>query len=131
MPTPFHNAIATALGQVRQAAGVPVVYRRGEHAVELQAVPGRTEHEVDDGHSLVRAHSRDYMIAAADLRLNDEQTLPKRGDQIVETGPAGEQLVHEVLWPMRGGEWEWSDAARTTLRIRTKHVGTESNGGAE
>lgn len=128
MPNPFHNAIANGLAAIRQTAGVTVVYRRAEHEVELTAVPGRSEHEVDDGYSLVKAHSRDYLIAAADLVLNDEQTLPERGDQIIETGPDGEQLVYEVMWPVRGGEWDWSDAARTQLRIRTKHVATETGG---
>lgn len=126
---PFHNAITTGLAAIRNAAGVAVVYRRGVHEVQVVAVPGRSEYEVDDGHSIVKSHSRDYLIAAADLVLNGERVLPKRGDEVVEPCPDGVARTHQVLGPQRGAEFDWSDSARTQLRIRTKLVATESNGG--
>jgi hypothetical protein len=100
-----------------------VTYRRGEQSVQVQATIGRTIFRLDspsDGFGVTTRYvSRDYLIRAVDLVLNGEQTLPERGDQIVES--IG--VTHEVMGP-GGGEpdWRFSDAQRLTLRIHTKEI---------
>lgn len=102
--------------------------RDGENAsytVELLATIGRTEFEQADEFGIVhKLQSRDFLIRAADLVLNSALTLPKAGDRIRETVGA-QTFVYEVMAP--GGEppWRYSDPYRQTLRIHTKHIGTE------
>jgi hypothetical protein len=103
-----------------------VVYQRGESSVQVQATVGQTVFRIDDGYGgSVRVVQRDYLVRAADLVIADQVALPQRGDRIRET--QGEKVfVHEVMGP-GGGEpdWRYSDPNRKTLRIHTKHVGTE------
>lgn len=103
-----------------------VTYRRGEHAVQVQATIGRTVFRLNDGYgATVRHVSRDYLVRAADLVLNGERTEPQRGDQVIETDDSGNEHLHEVMGP--GGnepDWRYSDPQRTGLRIHTKEIGT-------
>ena len=106
----------------------PVVYRRGESTVEVQATIGNTVFRFDDAHGgVTRYVSRDFLIRATALVLDAEQTLPARGDRIRE--PHGDQVyVHEVMGPGRDEpDWRYSDPHRHTLRIHTKQVGQETN----
>jgi hypothetical protein len=102
-----------------------VTYRRGDQSVQVQATIGRTIFRLDapsDGFGVTTRYvSRDYLVRATDLVLNGEQTLPQRGDQIVEASGGG--TVHEVMGP-GGGEpdWRFSDPQRLTLRIHTKEI---------
>ena len=113
-------------GQLKTHASRPVVYRRGTHAVTVQATVGRTLLKLDDGYGGVRMEwtDRDFLIHAADLVLGGSPTLPERGDVIRET-QSGKVFVYEVMAP--GGEppWRWSDVYRKVLRIHTKQVGVE------
>lgn len=103
--------------------GRTVTYRRGADEVTLQAVIGRTLLKLDDGYGGVRMEwtDRDFLIAADDLVLGGEKTLPQRGDQVRETVD-GQTLVYEVLAPGNEPEWRWSDPHRTLLRIHTKLI---------
>jgi hypothetical protein len=103
-----------------------VVYRRGAESREVQATVGRTHFEQADGAgSIHRTESRDYLVRAADLDLGAGPILPRAGDQVLETVGAA-VLVYEVNAP--GGEppFRFSDPDRRTLRIHTKHIGTEA-----
>ena len=105
-----------------------VVYLRGEESVEVSATIGSTVFNVDDGAgALLRVESRDYLILAADLVLGGNAILPKRGDQIRETGGAGgdQVFVYEVVGPGNEPCWRWSDGYRQTLRVHTKQVDVE------
>jgi len=96
-----------------------------ESADRLSATVGRTTFEQDDGAgAIVRSQVRDYLIDTADLVLGAAQTLPAKGDRIEEVN-GGQKFTYEVM-PM-GSEphWRYSDPYRRTLRIHTKHVGTE------
>jgi hypothetical protein len=100
-----------------------VTYRRGDQNVQVQATIGRTIFRLDapsDGFGVTTRYvSRDYLIRAADLVLNGEQTLPQRGDQIVELNG----VTHEVMGPGSGEpDWRFSDPQRLTLRIHTKEI---------
>lgn len=105
----------------------PVVYRRGATTKELPATVGRTVFEQMDADGtglLRRVESRDFLVRAADLDLGSGPTTPRAGDQIREARD-GRVLVYEVNAP--GGEppFRSSDPFGRTLRIHTKHIGTE------
>ena len=102
-----------------------VSYARGASTVEVQATIGRTEFEQADEYGIVhKTESRDYLIRTADLVLDGQATLPKRGDQIRETD--GETtFVYEVLSPGDEPVFRYADPYRKALRIHTKHIATE------
>ncbi len=103
-----------------------VMYQRGGDEVELSATIGRTVFEQDDhAGGLTRIESRDFLIRAIDLVLAAETTLPQPGDRIIETDAIA-TYTYEVMAPGNEPPWRYSDVNRTTLRIHTKHVGTEN-----
>jgi hypothetical protein len=103
-----------------------VVYQRGAEAKEVQATIGRTEFEQADEAGLIhRTQSRDFLVRAADLDLSSGPVLPKAGDRVREA--VGTQVfVYEVNAPGGHPPWRYSDPYRRTLRIHTKHIGTET-----
>ena len=110
--------------QRREHLSRTVTYRRGSSTAQVPATVGATRFEVDDGYGLiVEQNMRDYIIAAADLVLNGEQTLPERGDEILEERD-GVTYVYEVMELGAEQHYRFSDPAGKTLRIHTKHVGT-------
>jgi len=107
-------------------ASRPVEYQRGESNVEVPASIGRTVFEIDDGGGILeRTESRDFLVPAASLVLNDTQALPERGDRIRET-IGSVTFTYEVMAPGKEPPWRYSDAYRPTLRIHTKLIGTET-----
>jgi hypothetical protein len=99
-----------------------VTYVRGDKSVALSATVGKTTFEVDDGYGvLVRHESRDFLILAADLVLNDTSVLPQRGDRIRETQGAT-TFIYEVTAPGKEPCWRYSDPYRKTLRIHTMQI---------
>ena len=112
--------------KLKAHASRTVAYRRGADEVTVQAIVGRTLLKLDDGYGGVRMDwtDRDFLIAADDLILGGQKTLPRRGDQIRETA-AGKTLVYEVLAPGSEPEWRWSDPHRRLVRIHTKQIGEE------
>lgn len=120
------DGLAWLAEQLKAHASRTVVYRRGTDEVTVQALVGRTLLKLDDGYGGVRMEwtDRDFVIAADDLVLGGEKTLPQRGDQVRETVD-GKALVYEVLAPGSEPEWRWSDPHRRLLRIHTKQVGEE------
>jgi len=120
------DGLAWLAEQLKAHASQTVVYRRGANEVTVQATVGRTLLKFDDGYGGVRMEwtDRDFLIAADDLVLGGEKTLPQRGDQVRETVDS-QTLVYEVLAPGSEPEWRWSDPHRRLLRIHTKQVGVE------
>lgn len=112
-------------GQRKSHLSGQVAYCRGEEEIAVAATVGRSAFTVERGHGIYeRVESRDYLIAAADLIIDGQQTEPQRGDQIKETH--GEQtLTYEVLAPGDMPPWRYSDPYRRTLRIHTKHVAAD------
>ena len=103
-----------------------VTYQRGGASVDVRATIGRTVFEIDDGYGLIeKVESRDYLIPAADLVLNEQTTLPERGDRIQETQD-DKVYVYEVMAPGKEPHFRFSDPYRRTLRIHTKLVATEA-----
>ena len=100
-----------------------VTYQRGADTVDVPASIGRTTFEVDDGYGVVQKwESRDFLILAGDLILAGVQTLPQRGDRILET-QASTTYTYEVLAPGKEPPFRFSDAFRKTFRIHTKQIG--------
>ncbi len=120
------DGLAWLAEKLQAHASRPVVYRRGADEVTVQAIVGRTLLKLSDGYGGVRMEwtDRDFLIAAEDLILAGQKTLPQRGDQIRET-TGGKTLVYEVLAPAGEPEWRWSDPHRRLLRIHTKQIGEE------
>ncbi len=103
-----------------------VTYQRGVNEVEVAATVGRTVFEQDDHvGGLTRIESRDFLIRVADLILAAETTLPQPGDRIIETDSIA-TYTYEVMAPGTEPPWRYSDVNRLTLRIHTKHIGTEN-----
>ena len=102
-----------------------VTYRRGSSSVEVLATVGATQFEADDGSGIVvEMEARDYLIASADLVLDDQQVLPARGDEILEEQD-GVMQVYEVMDLGPEKHFVTCDPDGRTLRIHTKLVGTE------
>jgi len=102
-----------------------VTYLRGGDSVDLPATIGRTVFEQADEYGAVhKLKSRDFLVLTTDLVLDGVQTLPKAGDRIREPD-GGRTFVYEVMAPGNEPPFRYSDPYRRTLRIHTKHVGTE------
>lgn len=61
-----------------------VTFARGEQSNSLKATRGESEHESDDGETIVKSKMVDWIIDRTDLTLADEQTLPEVGDTITD-----------------------------------------------
>ena len=95
-----------------------VSYGRGDSTVQVAATVGQTTFEVQDAYGAVEKwESRDFLIAAADLVLDDALVEPQRGDRITDG-----QKVYEVLAPGKEDVYRPSDPYGVTLRIHTKQV---------
>jgi len=102
-----------------------VTYVRGTSSVGVQATVGRTVFEQADEYGIVqKTETRDFLIRTADLVLDAQITLPKRGDLIREA-EGTTTFVYEVLSPGDEPIFRYSDPYRKTLRIHTKHIATE------
>lgn len=128
----FSEIIASAYTLLRSAAGETVTYHRGEHSVSLDAVPGATVYDATVGDDVtVEGRTRDYVIVAADLVLDDEQVMPERGDTIRHE-INGDVHVWEAI---RFGEqvWCYSDHGQTAIRVHTrlKSIETEEESESE
>ena len=65
----------------------PIAYFRGAGSVTLQATVGKTVFDQQDQFGVVqRTESRDFLVRAVDLTFAGQQTLPRAGDRIVESG---------------------------------------------
>jgi len=105
-----------------RSAGMAIVYRRGIHAVQLMAVPGRT---LIDDYSLdgnpQTAIADDWILPAADLVLDGVETLPKDGDEI-DVGDDNHRKTYRVL-PAGGDRcFRFVDQARNLLRTHAKEI---------
>jgi len=113
------NAMAWLEAQRREHLTIPIIYRRGENAVELPATVGKTVFKVSDDYGRFQyIESRDYLIHAANLVLDGQTVLPEAGDEIEENG-----FVYEVMAPNGEPEWRYSDSYRQCYRIHTKLTG--------
>jgi hypothetical protein len=104
-----------------------VAYQRSGDSVELPATIGRTVFEQADEFGIIhKLESRDFLVLRTDLVLSGVQTLPKAGDRVRD--PDGDNThLYEVMAPGSEPPFRYSDPYRKTLRIHTKHIGTEAS----
>jgi hypothetical protein len=103
----------------------PVVYRRADVSVALNATVGRSVFQVATTDGLVETvERRDYLIRAADLVLDGALTTPAVGDRITEI-VGGRVEVYAVMGAGSEKHFRPSDPDALTLRIHTAHVDTE------
>ena len=89
-------------------------------SLEISATVGQTLFNLDDGAgAVIVTQSRDYLIEASDLAVNDQRLVPCKGDRIIEQRD-GQVFTYEVMGPGDEPCWRWSDVYHRTLRIHTK-----------
>lgn len=109
-------------GQLKDHAGLSVVYQRGASSVSITATATMHEYEVvdDDGFGIVML-SRDYIVHAADMILSGAEIAPRAGDRITET-IQGVVCVFEVMALGQKHEYEPLDTDGLMWLIHTKKV---------
>lgn len=108
--------------RLKAATGESLVYRRGNNSIDdLTGTVGETEHEDSSTEMVIHLiKSVDFIVTAADLVIDDEQTTPQKGDQIEWDGGLYEVLPHGD----QKQTWRPSDPFGTVIRIHTKEIGT-------
>jgi len=100
-----------------------IEYVRGQGSCSIRSTPSRTVFRfVDLGGNSLREVTRDYLVDAADLKINGVLIEPQRGDYIIET-LKGQKIRHDVLAPNNEPDWRWSDRYQRIYRIHTKELG--------
>ena len=109
--------------QIDHYAASSVLYRRGSLTVPVQAGKGRTTFELTDTSGiLISIESRDFLISAASLLLDDIPILSEVGDRIIET--IGSKLhAYEVSNFGSEQSYRFCDPYRYKLRIHTRYIG--------
>lgn len=117
MSSVFQTALAAGQAAVRTVAGGDILYDRSGDSVALTAVAAATRIDIAGGDgSAVTATVRDFLIAAAALRLGGRAAEPEPGDRIT----AADGGIYEVVRLADGRCWRPSGTAGTTLRIHTQ-----------
>jgi hypothetical protein len=117
----FTSAVTNALRSISNVAGTEITYARGNDWIRLTAVPGKTIFDSDETNNVVgEFRTRDYIIDASTLLLNDVLTTPLRGDLITEV-INGITNVYEVNRPDGGNDqpWRYSDYGQSFIRVHT------------
>ncbi len=109
--------------QIDNYAASSVLYRRGSLTVPVQAGKGRSTFELTDTSGiLVEIESRDFLISAANLLLDEMPILPEVGDRIIET-VGGKLHAYEVSNFGSEKSYRFCDPYGYKLRIHTRYVG--------
>lgn len=123
----LETGLAWLSDQRRAHMSRTITYVRGNSSVELVATAGRSRfQQIDSGRgAALRVHAHDFILSVAELVIDGDATLPRPGDQ-VRTVIDGVEHVFTVA-PFAGGPcYEFTDASRRTVRVHTKHTGSES-----
>ena len=96
------------------------IRRDGDETPSVSMRIGKTMADVEGMNGVtVRTNIADFLITAADYKINGIVVEPKRGDEIDYGGK-----IYRAM-PIAGGEvWRYAENVnRTVLRIHTKEVG--------
>ena len=116
MPDALADATAALAAALSGACGVAVTYRRGETAVEATAWRSYRTGQVDAGTGILEEFETwDWLLPAAALGA---LAPPRPGDRIA----APDGAVYEVAGLAGQRHYQYSDAAKTVVRIHTKLV---------
>ena len=116
----FNQIISQALSSIREITAVPISYYRGTAYVGLKGTPTKSVLQATtDGGVTIDSTGRDYIVAAADLKLGGVVIEPAREDLIKER-VSTKIHVYEVRRPDGSDQvWSYADAGRSTIRIST------------
>jgi hypothetical protein len=115
---PAQQAMAALHAATRQVFGVVITYRRGDHAVTLTAVRGKTDAVmVNGGGAAIDAKIDDFIILASELVLDGAAILPAEADTIAVADVPG--AVFEVAG---SPAWRYSDPQETQYRVHTNRI---------
>lgn len=120
----FSDQIAAGLGQIRQAAGVPVVFFDGTNTIEIDdAVPLRGSERDELGNRMaLQADEQDWGIKADKIAVNGVRIEPLSGYTITRT-IHGESLTYALTASQGEKPYTWSDPdGRTTYRLHSKLI---------
>jgi hypothetical protein len=119
--TVFSSAVGHAYKAMQSIYGVDVTYQRPSTSQSVtisKAVPGRSEHDVSqDGMVIEQVKSRDFLILASALQLGGAETLPRKGDRIIEGSK-----TFAILAMGTEAQWKWTDQSQTVLRVHTREM---------
>lgn len=98
-----------------------VTYSRGAQQVTVNATVGRSiEEELNqESGQVVETETRDFLFRAEDLVLGGATVTPLPGDKITEGA-----YVYRVYAAGTDPPFRYADQERTTIRVRTKQVGS-------
>lgn len=109
--------------QVDEHAASNVLFCRGSLNTIVAAGKGRTTFEVNDTSGiLVAIESRDFLVSAAKLLLNEVAVLPELGDRIIVTIGTNKH-VYEVSNFRAEQPYRFCDPYGHKLRIHTRYIG--------
>tara|TARA_R100001129_G_scaffold156061_2_gene119197 strand:- start:879 stop:1241 length:363 start_codon:yes stop_codon:yes gene_type:complete len=113
------DAINTAFTSLQSAAGIEIIYSRGDRNVTVKGVPGSTEWAEATGAGYVEtAQARDFLVRVDDLVLGGESITPTRGDTVTET-VGNRQITYPVSSPGGSRVFSYADPYRRIYRIHT------------
>lgn len=122
MPDLLQSASDWLTSTLKAHASQPVTFRRGTSSVGLQATLGSTEWTTDTLEGISETwESRDFLITAADLRLNGQPVEPAQGDKVDQV-IGSTTFTYEVLSQPGVPPFAYSDPGRGGMRIHTKLV---------
>ena len=113
--TLLESAINAMWASLATASDASVTYRRGGISVQLSAIPGRAQTEVDSGDGYVRSVLNDFIFKSAELGLT-----PQPGDRIEWQG-----RHYDVAHMAGGAHYEHVGGWSVLYRVHTREV---SNG---
>lgn len=103
--------------QLKAHASSAVTYRRGSDEFEIQATVGRSAFEQTDENGVVLRElaTKDWIVSAADMLIDEVAIEPKSGDRITDANGKTYQVTSV------GGQppWRWSDEFQNMMRIHT------------
>lgn len=124
MPDMLAYGVAWLAGQLKANASRSALYSRGTATVTLSVTLGQTMLRTADGQGgeTLGWTDADIVLAAADLVLSGQPTMPVLGDRI--TIAFGSQLWTFEILPMGGEQpWRWCEGSHTLMRVHLKKIG--------
>ena len=119
------NLIGVMHRAATQIAGIPVEYRRGADAIQIQAKKLLATVDVDSGDgTIITAQRVDWIGATDDLVFEGEVTEPAAGDKVVELLGSKER-TYEVMPVGTESHFEPEDPYQNEWRIHSKLTQTE------
>lgn len=114
------NAVRLNHAALLRASGVDVVYMRsGNDPVEFKVVPAnhRPQQHGSDLEA-VTADEMDWLVSVSDLRLDDGETAPKRGDRMEISG-----FTYDVVERNEADCFRYTDHTLQVYRVFTIRTG--------